>query len=169
MIGIDPRGTNALEGLEIVAEPYRVEHLSGARLAFAAATLEINREVVRDANRAGIFVNSASEPGNGDFRLPIARREGPILLTISTSGASPALGRRLLAPRRIARSRLGTPARILGELRHIIINKYHEIKIRRLIFDDWADLDRLELLARQDDDAIRLALLERAARIAEKR
>ncbi|GAC1334108.1 MAG: bifunctional precorrin-2 dehydrogenase/sirohydrochlorin ferrochelatase [Isosphaeraceae bacterium] len=170
VIGIDPHRSELLEGVEIVPEPYRAEHLNGARLAFAAATPEINRQVVRDANSANILVNSASEPALGNFRLPISRREGPIVLTVSTSGASPALARRLIE--RLAGTidpGLGRCARILGELRQIIINRYDDIRLRRKIFDDWTDLERLELIAREEDEAIRFFFLERAERIAQDR
>ena len=72
---------------------YAKEQLLGVALVFAAATESINREVVRDAQSLGVFVNSASEPESGDFELPAIVQRGRFSLAVSTGGASPAFAR----------------------------------------------------------------------------
>jgi hypothetical protein len=91
--GIDPRPSaeSSSIGVEVVAEPYREGHLEGALLAFAAASPEVNRLVVADCRRRGLLVNSASAPESGNFAVPAIHRSGPILLSVATSGAGPAL------------------------------------------------------------------------------
>src|SRR5260370_14382691 len=86
VLGVDPqvRGGDGLDGVEILNERYRAEHLRGASLAFAAATPEVNRQVVLDAKAVGIWVSSASDPAAGDFFLPAVWREGGLTLTVST-------------------------------------------------------------------------------------
>jgi precorrin-2 dehydrogenase/sirohydrochlorin ferrochelatase len=52
---------------------------------------EVNRAVHDDADAAGVWVNSADDPENCTFTLPARVRRGPLLLTFSTGGHSPAL------------------------------------------------------------------------------
>ena len=51
------------------------------------------------AKEAGALVNDATTPGLCDFFLPAALRDGDLLVTVSTGGASPALARTRLAAR----------------------------------------------------------------------
>ncbi len=93
---IDPRPLPELPtGVIHVEQAYRPDHLDGASLAFACATPEVNSRVVSDARERGVRVNSASNPADGDFVLPSVLRIGALTLGISTSGAAPALARRI--------------------------------------------------------------------------
>ena len=80
---------------EWIQEPYRPEHLEGVRLVFAAATPEVNAQVVQDAKRHALWVNSASNPTTGDVFLPAVGRKGKIEIAVGTSGASPLAARRI--------------------------------------------------------------------------
>lgn len=51
----------------------------------------VNRQVFRDAEVAGVWVNSADDPVNCSFILPAVARQGDLTLTISTNGQSPAM------------------------------------------------------------------------------
>lgn len=51
----------------------------------------INQAVHDDAEAAGIWVNSADDPQRCTFTLPAVVRRGPLLLTVSTGGHSPAV------------------------------------------------------------------------------
>ncbi len=146
VIGVDPNG-HPLGGVEVRTEPYRVEHLQGVSLAFAAATTDVNRNVVRDARAAGVWVSSASDPLDGDFTIPALWREGPLLVTVSTSGASPALAASLRdrAAEAIGPAAAGFAA-LLAELRSVVLASFpDDPDTRRRILTGWAEprwLDR---------------------------
>lgn len=78
-------------GLEWITAPYSSTHLVNACLVYAAANTEVNRVVVVEANARGIWVNSATNPEDGDFLVPASARSGKIEIAVSTGGASPAV------------------------------------------------------------------------------
>jgi siroheme synthase-like protein len=160
VIGIDPAPRDR-PGIEILAEPYRADHLDGASLVVAAATAAVNRQVVADAKARGIWVNSASDPASGDFTLPATWRDGPISLSVSTSGASPALASAL---RDRAASAVGPLASglatILLELRPEVLARIADPEARRLALAESADLRWLDYLTREGPEATRQALRE---------
>ncbi len=80
------------QGVELVGRPYRRGDLAGARLAFAATDdPRVNEAVAEEAHAAGILVNVADDPQQGDFALPAVLRRGALTLAAATGGASPAL------------------------------------------------------------------------------
>ena len=54
---------------------------------------EVDGAVFRDAEAAGMWVNSADDPAHCTFTLPARVRRGPLLVTVSTEGRSPAVAR----------------------------------------------------------------------------
>ncbi|WP_419918959.1 precorrin-2 dehydrogenase/sirohydrochlorin ferrochelatase family protein [Candidatus Poriferisocius sp.] len=73
---------------------YRSGDVVGYRLVVAATgNREINAQVYRDGESSGVWVNSADDPENCSFTLPSKMRRGPIMVTCSTGGHSPALSR----------------------------------------------------------------------------
>ena len=72
--------------------PYRTGDVDGYRLVIAATDdPETNRAVYRDADSAGTWINSADDPDRCTFTLPSVVRRGPLMVTVSTGGRSPAL------------------------------------------------------------------------------
>jgi precorrin-2 dehydrogenase/sirohydrochlorin ferrochelatase len=79
------------------ARPWQPADLEGDWAVVMVATDDgaVNREVAAEARTRRIWVNAADDPANCDFILPAVVRKGKITLAASTSGASPALARRL--------------------------------------------------------------------------
>ena len=74
------------------ARPYRRGEVASYRLVIAATdSPEVNRAVFTDGERAGVWVNGADDPDNCSFTLPSVLRRGALLVTVSTSGRSPAV------------------------------------------------------------------------------
>jgi siroheme synthase-like protein len=140
-------------------EDYRPAHLNGAVLALAAGPPELNRVVTADARARGIWVSSASEPGQGDFVLPAVIRRGDVVVAISTGGAVPALARSL-------RQHLETEldahvtdwARLLAELRPLILDRIAEPERRKQLLEELCRWSWLERLRAEGSEAVRIAM-----------
>ena len=71
---------------------YAAGDVAGFRLVIAATgDPEVDRAIYDEADAAGIWVNAADEPQACSFTLPAVVRRGPIMVTVSTGGHSPAL------------------------------------------------------------------------------
>lgn len=82
----------ALDGVTWEARPFRPGDVAGYRLAFAATgDAAANQAVHDDAEAHGVWVNAADDPDRCTFTLPARVRQGPLLATFSTGGASPAV------------------------------------------------------------------------------
>jgi precorrin-2 dehydrogenase / sirohydrochlorin ferrochelatase len=168
VVAVDPAPPfDVLEGIVLRAEPYRPQHLHGVSLAFAAATSEVNRHVVSDARAAGIWVSSASDPGEGDFHVPAVWREGGVTLAVSTAGASPALAGAL---RDRAAGALGPTAAglatALSGLRPEVVARLPDPEMRRRVLADWGDPRWLALFAEGGVGAVRTEVWRRLDAVA---
>jgi siroheme synthase-like protein len=98
-------------GVSIAERSYRRGDLAGYRLVVAATgDGGVNRSIFEEAESAGVWVNSADDPASCTFTLPAVVRRGPIMVTISTGGHSPALAAWL---RERAEARLGPEYEVL--------------------------------------------------------
>jgi siroheme synthase-like protein len=84
---------------ELAALPVRVERrgyepgeAAGYRLVIAATgDASVNQEIYDDGEAAGVWVNAADDPERCSFTLPSVMRRGPLQVTVSTGGRSPAM------------------------------------------------------------------------------
>ncbi len=73
------------------ARPYQRGEVASYRLAITATGIvDVDAQVHRDAEAAGVPVNSADDPDRCTFILPAVVRRGDVQLTVSTGGRSPA-------------------------------------------------------------------------------
>ena len=72
--------------------PYARGDVAGFRLAVACTDdPAVNQAVYDDGEAAGIWVNAADDPERCSYTLPARLDRGRLLVTVSTSGTSPAL------------------------------------------------------------------------------
>ncbi|QKG70082.1 precorrin-2 dehydrogenase/sirohydrochlorin ferrochelatase family protein [Erythrobacter mangrovi] len=109
-----------------------------AKLAFVA--LEDPRAAEAAAmrlKRAGLLVNVADRPELCDFTLPSILDRDPVLVAVSTGGASAGLAKHLrLRLERLLPERLGTLARALDRAREAIRARYPKADERRRALDE---------------------------------
>ena len=75
---------------------YQPGDLQGAKLVFAATNSTATQKMVEEeANATGILVNVITDPESCSFQVPAMLRQGALLITVATDGASPALAARI--------------------------------------------------------------------------
>ena len=99
---ISPQATDSLEQwtedgrIEWERRTYREGDLKGAFLAIGATgVLEVDRQMAEEAERERVLLNIVDYVPLCMFIAPSIVERGPITFAISTSGASPALARKL--------------------------------------------------------------------------
>lgn len=124
------------------------DRLHGAFLVFAATDdREVNKRVSADCRSRGILVNVVDDPELCTFFVPAILRRDDLIISVSTSGKSPAMARWL-------REKLekdygleyGQLADILGELRDEVKAKYPDPADRNQAYLRILGSDVLDLL-----------------------
>ena len=165
VVGEGPLAQEKIHGLEncgadvLVRTDYDPVDLEGCFLVVAAIDdRAVAEQVFADAEARSMLVNVVDVPDLCNFILPAVSRRGPLAIAISTSGASPALAKRM---RREADEAFddayATFARLLDDLRPWAKEHLPDYDARRDFFDGLvnADPDPIELLRRGDDAAVR--------------
>src|SRR5207248_2498920 len=148
---------------------YRAEDLEATFIVIACTDdTDTNIAVWEDAERRAMLVNVVDVPPLCNFILPAVVRTGPLAIAISTSGASPALAKRM--KRQIAEE-YGEPyarlAVLLNEARGWAKATLPTYQDRKAFFEGIVngDPDPVELLRQGDEQAVR-DLIEAAQRSA---
>jgi siroheme synthase-like protein len=141
-------------GVPFEERRYQRGDVAGYRLVLAATDdRAANRMVFEDAEAGGIWMNSADDPDSCTFTLPSVVRRGPVMITISTGGRSPALATWLKSR---LEGEVGPEYEILVEL---LSSARNDLKAAGVATDqaDWQtvlDSDMLDLIkAGQIDEA----------------
>ncbi len=129
--------------IELLHRGFQPGDLRDVRMAVAATDDEtVNRLVYEEGSRAGALVNVVDNADLSDFIVPSVLRRGDITISISTSGESPALARKI-------RTRLESDfGDEYGVLAGLIAEVRAELKILGLkpSAEDWQQALRLEEL-----------------------
>ena len=140
---------------ELLRRAYREDDLAGVSLAVSATDdPETNARVSRDAQARQIPVNVVDQPDLCTVIFPAIIDRSPVVLSVSTGGASPVLTRRL---REMLESLVGEGysrlARFLGERRAALKARLPDPGARRRHTEDFLDSPGGELAMRGEFDA----------------
>ena len=155
--------------IELRRKSYDSTDLEGFLLVVAATTdTDIARRVFEDAEARGMLVNVADMPELCNFILPAIARKGPLAVAITTSGASPALAKRMrdeaAAAFDDAYARL---AAILDDLRPWAREELRDYEARRDFFASIVngDPDPIALIRAGEEDRVRDLIVAEQERV----
>lgn len=163
---VSPRARQALQDLAGEgrltwhARPYRSADMEDTFLVFSATDDPgVNRQIEADAARHGVLSNFAETPERGHFLLPAVVERGDLLISISTSGASPAVARRL---RQALEAHFGEEygpfLRILGNVREYVLVREHAPEAHKQLFERLIDGGLLALVKADDRNGMEALL-----------
>jgi len=145
-----------------IERAYREDDLDAGWHFIMVATDDgaVNRDVREAGNRRKLWVNAADDPPNCDFILPAVVRKGKITLAASTSGASPALARRLREELdAYLTDDMPALADLLAEVRQEV--RARGLKVANETWQDAIDTPLRVLLAQRKYELARARLVER--------
>jgi len=124
---------------------YAAEDLQGMFLVMGATDDEaLNRRVRSDAGRRKILCNIADRPEQCDFILPAVVERGDLVITVSTSGRSPALAKKL---RQDLQGQFGNEYAVfldlMGAIRKRLLAEAHAPEAHKPIFERLVHSDIL--------------------------
>ena len=146
--------------LEHRARPFRAGDLEGRTLVIAATGDDsVNREVSRLCRQRAIPVNVVDAPGLCSFIVPSLVDRSPVIVAVSSGGASPVLAR-------ILRSRLetmlpasyGRLARLAESFRERVKRRFPDVRQRRRFWEQLLQGPMAERLLSGRQRAARLAV-----------
>jgi len=125
---------------------YQPGDLKGAQIVFAATdSKEVNERVSIDAHALGILVNVASSSRSSSFVNASTMRRGKLIISVSTSGASPEVAKRIVSE---IDAQYGEAYEIyldiLADLRHMIQRSIPDAGVRIKLMKQMLEMNWLE-------------------------
>ena len=142
--------------IKVKQRDFQAGDLAGSVLAIAATDDEAtNHAVAAEAHAYNIPINAVDNPAISSVIMPAIIDRSPVVIAISSGGASPVLTRRLRAKLETQLpSRLGELARLAGQFRDKIKQRFATVNERRLFWEDVLEGPAAEqMLAGQEDAA----------------
>jgi uroporphyrin-III C-methyltransferase/precorrin-2 dehydrogenase/sirohydrochlorin ferrochelatase len=162
-----PQLAAAVAAGELTAErrEYAAADLDRVWLVIAATSSpEVNARVAADAGQRSIPVNVVDAPLLCTFVMPAIVDRSPVLVAVSTAGASPVLARLTRARIEVALpERLGQLANFASRFRATVKGRVADAAQRRALWETVLDGEIGQLVLAGDDDGAARALEQRLA------
>jgi len=160
------------EHLKIKQRPYQAGDLAGMFLVIGATDDEIlNRQISKDAEVRNTLCNIADRPEVCNFILPSIIQRDDLVITISTSGRSPAMAKKL---RKTLEKQFGEEygelLRLMGAVRQKLLSQAHEPEAHKPLFEQLIESDLIALIRdkkSEDIDALLFKVLGAGYRFEE--
>lgn len=91
LLAVVPEGAH-----DVIERPYATGDLRGYALVIAATgDAQVNDQIVLEARELGVWLNVVDDPARSDFFFTAVHRDGEVVVSVSTEGASPALAQEI--------------------------------------------------------------------------
>jgi len=152
---VSPKLTDKLQELannnsiEYISSDYQTQHLDSAFLVIAATNnREVNKAVFEEAKQRGMLVNVVDDPELCTFFAPAVVRRGDLTISVSTSGKSPSLSRRIREQLEASYGpEYGDFVQLLGEIRAEVIEQNLDYNESARAFREILNSEVLDMLA----------------------
>ena len=150
------------EPLTLKFRPYRSADLDGMFLVIGATDNEsLNQQISRDAEARNTLCNIADRPAVCNFILPAVVRRDDLLITVSTSGKSPALSKKLrIKLEQQFGQEYGDLLKLMGAIRKKLLRQAHEPEAHKPLFEQLIDSGLLDLIRDAKTEEINALLLK---------
>jgi precorrin-2 dehydrogenase/sirohydrochlorin ferrochelatase len=141
---------------------YQSNDLSNMFLVIGATDDEkLNKQISSDAHRLNTLCNIADRPEVCNFILPSIVHRDDLVITISTSGQSPAMAKKL---RKSLENQFGkeygTLLRLMGAIRKKLLQQAHEPEAHRPLFEQLINSDLIGMIQENKNDDINALLFD---------
>ena len=142
--------------IELERRPFESSDLDGCFLVIAATeSNDTNVKVFEEAERRQMLCNVVDVTHLCNFILPSVVRRGDLAIAVSTSGASPALARRIrISLGECYGDEYAVALELLGSLRAELKAQYPDPRARKVIFERMVYSELMDLVRAGDADAI---------------
>jgi len=165
---ISPRASEKLRELAgnkqitLIERQYKTEDVSDAFLVIGATNNEkLNRQIFQDAKRLNKLCNIVDQPQLCNFILPSVVNRGDLIITVSTSGKSPAYAKKV---RQTLESLFGEEheifLKLMGGIRKKILLEAHEPESYKPVFEKLINSGIIEMIKQEDVFKINKKLAE---------
>ena len=153
----------AASGDIILAErSYQSEDLTGVFVVIGATDDEtLNQQISSDADRLNTLCNIADRPEVCNFILPSIVQRDDLVITISTSGQSPALAKKLRkALENQFGEEYGTLLQLMGAIRKKLLQQAHKPEAHKPLFEQLINSDLIVMIQAGKTEEIDMLLFD---------
>jgi precorrin-2 dehydrogenase/sirohydrochlorin ferrochelatase len=122
---------------------------------------EINREIHSEAERLGVLCNIADRPEDCNFILPAIVNRDDLIITISTSGKSPAFAKKIRKDlEKVFGNEYAEFLKLMGNIRNKLLSEDHEPEAHKHLFEQLIKRDLVKLIKDRNIAAVNSLLLD---------
>lgn len=155
-ITLDHNTIRDIDAIHCIKKPYESKDLDSIFLVIGATdSARVNRQIAKDAQERQILCNIADFPEGSSFILPSIVQRGDLVITVSTSGNSPALAKKLRKELELQfGEEYATFLMLMGNIRKRLLARDHSPDTHASIFRELVNSDLLEKIASDDNEGI---------------
>lgn len=139
--------------VKLIKENYSDGLIKGSFLVVAAtSSKDVNKSIASFCKENNILCNVVDDPEISDFLVPSSIKRGSLVISVSTSGKSPALASKIRKElEEMYPGDYEEYVDLLGEIREVLQQKCLEISLRKKILKELLKLNYKELVIWRDE------------------